>query len=371
MACLFLGLTILAGAGGCDSPRDAPSAVSTASAGKPATDQKPATDAQASSPQPGPSKEAPGPAPIGMAWIPGGEFWMGEESEEDAKPVHRVRVDGFWIDRTEVTNEQFSRFVAATGFRTTAERPPDLAEIMKQVPPGTPPPPPEALVPGSLVFNPPAAPVSLDDFSQWWTWTPGANWRHPEGPESTIAGREQHPVVQVCWDDAMAYCKWAGKRLPTEAEWEFAARGGLDRKRYVWGNDLNPDGKCMTNNWQGHFPNENTAADGFPRTAPVGTFPPNGFGLVDMSGNVWEWCSDWYQQRIYTAHDRTPNPQGPQSSYDPQEPLVAKRIQRGGSFMCSDQYCTRYLPGARGKGDPSSAATNLGFRCVLSPKSTP
>jgi formylglycine-generating enzyme required for sulfatase activity len=313
-------------------------------------------------PSPAVAREAPGPAPEGMVWIPGGEFWMGEEDESDAKPVHRVSVDGFWMDRTEVTNEQFERFVRATGYVTVAERKPDAKDYPDA--------PPELLVPGSIVFTPPSEPVPLNNHLVWWRYVPGADWRHPDGPESSIAGKENHPVVQVCFEDAVAYCKWAGKRLPTEAEWEFAARGGLDRKRYTWGSELNPDGKWMANNWQGQFPAENTAADGFTRTAPVGTFPPNGYGLVDMAGNVWEWCADWYQPS-YPAHDRTPNPQGPASSYDPQEPGIPKRVQRGGSFLCSDLYCTRYLPGARGKGAIDSGASHLGFRTVLSPKPGP
>jgi formylglycine-generating enzyme required for sulfatase activity len=296
-----------------------------------------------------------------MVWIPGGEFWMGsdDESMRDAQPVHRVRVDGFWMDRTEVTNAQFAQFVAVTGYVTVAERTPDSKDYPDA--------PPELLVPGSIVFTPPPGPVPLSNHLVWWRYVPGADWRHPEGPDSSIAGRENHPVVQVCWYDAVAYCQWAGKRLPTEAEWEFAARGGLERKRYVWGDELNPGGKWMVNNWQGRFPSENTAADGFTRTSPVGTFPPNGYGLHDMAGNVWEWCADWYQPG-YPAHDRTPNPQGPDVSHDPAEPGVPKRVQRGGSFLCSDLYCTRYLPGARGKGAPDSGASHVGFRCVLSPK---
>jgi formylglycine-generating enzyme required for sulfatase activity len=315
-----------------------------------------ATDAAASVPD---TKAPPGPAPEGMVWIPGGEFWMGDEDERDAQPWHRVRVSGFWMDRTEVTNEQFARFVRETDYITVAERKPDAKDY-----PGA---PPEKLVPGSIVFKPPSGPVPLSNHYVWWDYMPGADWRHPEGPGSSIADRGQHPVVHVCWDDAVAYCKWAGKRLPTEAEWEFAARGGLERNRYVWGNDLSPGGKWMVNNWQGHFPDVNTATDGFARTAPVGSFPPNDYGLFDMAGNVWEWCADWYQP-VYPAHDRTPDPQGPESSYDPQEPGIAKRVQRGGSFLCSDQYCTRYLPGARGKGAPDSATPHLGFRCVTSPK---
>jgi sulfatase modifying factor 1 len=296
-----------------------------------------------------------------MVWIPAGEFWMGsdDESMRDARPVHRVKVDGFWMDRSEVTNEQFARFVRATGYVTVAERKPDPKDFPDA--------PPELLVAGSIVFTPPKEPVPLTNHLVWWRYQPGADWRHPEGPESSIEGREKHPVVQVCWDDADASCKWAGKRLPTEAEWEYAARGGLERRLYTWGDELNPGGKWMCNNWQGKFPTENTKDDGYLGTAPVGSFPPNGYGLVDMAGNVWEWCSDWYQPG-YPAHDRTPNPQGPASSYDPAEPGVPKRVQRGGSFLCCDNYCTRYLPGTRGKGALDSGASHLGFRCVLSPK---
>jgi formylglycine-generating enzyme len=306
--------------------------------------------------------------PAGMVWIPAGKFMMGESHEEsfaDARKVHEVELDGFWMDKTEVTNEQFARFVKATGYVTTAEKAPDLKEIMAQLPPGTPPPPKEALVPGSLVFTPPKEEVPLNNHLVWWRWQPGANWRHPEGPGSDIKGKDNHPVVQVSWEDAAAYAKWAGKRLPTEAEWEYAARGGLDRKRYVWGDKLKPDGKWMANIWQGKFPKENTKEDGYERSAPVGSFPANGYGLHDMSGNVWEWCADWYQPDYYEKGPKK-NPQGPRSSFDPLEPLVPKRVQRGGSFLCSDMYCIRYLPGGRGKGDVKSAANHIGFRCVRS-----
>jgi formylglycine-generating enzyme required for sulfatase activity len=294
-----------------------------------------------------------------MVWIPGGSFWMGSDDSQmpDARPVHRVRVDGFWMGRTEVTNAQFARFVAATGYRTVAERPPDPKDF-----PGA---PAESLVPGSILFDPPEGDVPLDDAYRWWRYVPGADWRHPEGPGSSIEGKDDHPVVHVCYEDAAAYAQWAGERLPTEAEWEFAARGGLDRQTYVWGDELNPGGRWLVNNWQGRFPGENTAEDGFPGIAPVGSFPPNGYGLLDMAGNVWEWCADWYRPEYY-AYSPEDNPPGPESSYDPQEPGVAKRVQRGGSFLCSDLYCRRYLPAARGKGAVDSGASHIGFRCVKS-----
>ena len=301
----------------------------------------------------------PGPAPEGMVWIPSGEFTMGSDDEamSDARPLHKVGVDGFWIDKTEVTNQQFEKFVKATGYVTVAEKAPDSAAF-----PGV---PKEALVPGSLVFSPPVGRVSLDNHLAWWRYVPGADWRHPTGPESTIKGLENHPVVHVCWDDAVAYAKWAGKRLPTEAEWEYAARGGLEGKRYCWGDELMDGKKWRVNNWQGIFPSENLEEDGFNATAPVGSYASNGYGLADMAGNVWEWCSDWYQP----GYDPTArkNPKGPESSYDPAEPGMPKRVQRGGSFLCSDLYCVRYLPGARGKGATDSGASHVGFRCVQSP----
>jgi formylglycine-generating enzyme required for sulfatase activity len=271
------------------------------------------------------------------------------------------------MDETEVTNAQFAEFVKATGYVTVAEKPPTLEEIMKQLPPGTEPPPREKLVACSLVFTPPARPVSLDEHYQWWALVPGADWRHPEGPGSSIKGRENHPVVHVCWHDAVAYAKWANKRLPTEAEWEFAARGGLDQKPYTWGDELMKDGKWQANIWQGKFPGENTAEDRYERSAPVRSYPPNGYGLYDMAGNVWEWCSDWYRPD-YFQKSPTHNPQGPDSSYDPNEPTIPKRVQKGGSFLCSDLYCIRYRPGTRGKGDMTSGLNHLGFRCVQSPK---
>jgi formylglycine-generating enzyme len=294
-----------------------------------------------------------------MFWVPGGTFWMGADdaSMPDAKPVHEVSLSGFWMDRTEVTNRQFARFVKETGYRTIAERQPDAKDFPDA--------PPKKLVPGSIVFTPPVGRVSLEDPLVWGRGVPGANWRHPEGPESNIDGKDDYPVVQICWYDAVACANWAGKRLPTEAEWELAARGGKVRSRYVWGDDPLPGGKRQANIWEGHFPDQNSADDGFARTAPVATFPPNGFGLYDIAGNVWEWCSDWYRPG-YDPSQRL-DPSGPNSSYDPGEPGVAKHVQRGGSFLCSDQYCTNYLPGARGKGAPDSAASHVGFRCVLSP----
>jgi formylglycine-generating enzyme required for sulfatase activity len=278
-------------------------------------------------------------------------------------------VAGFWLDRTEVTNAQFRAFVDATGYVTTAENPPALEEIMSQVSPGTPPPAPEQLVPGSLVFTTPAGEIDLRDYSQWWTWTPGADWRHPEGPGSSIDGRDEHPVVQVSWDDAVAYAGWAGKRLPSEAEWEFAARGGLEGKPYTWGDERPTDSRIPANIWQGEFPHANTSADGFIRTAPVGSFPPNGYSLYDMAGNVWEWCSDWYERDMYARRsDSGPvvNPAGPERSDDPGHPFEPRRVQRGGSFLCADNYCSRYRPSARQGGSPDTGMSHVGFRCAMS-----
>jgi len=299
--------------------------------------------------------------PAGMAWIPGGRFWMGTNQMDDAQPVHEVEVNGFWMDRTDVTNEEFSRFVRATGYVTVAERPLNPKEF-----PGV---TPADLGPGSVVFSPPLGAVPLDDPLRWWKFVKGANWRHPEGPNSSIHGKEKYPVTQIAWEDAMAYAKWAGKRLPTEAEWEFAARGGLDRKTYVWGDDLQPGGRWQANTFQGHFPNKNLHADGYSGTAPVASFPPNGYGLYDMAGNVWQWVADWYRDDYYVQQSHagvSQNPQGPNDSFDPQEPNLPKRVQKGGSFLCTDQYCERYMPGARGKGDPQTATNHIGFRCVRS-----
>jgi formylglycine-generating enzyme required for sulfatase activity len=226
----------------------------------------------------------------------------------------------------------------------------------------------QPLKPFSIVFTPPekaVEPNAADPYS-WWQPVAGANWRHPEGPKSDWLGREDHPVVHICYDDALAYAKWAKKRLPTEAEWEFAARGGLDRKPYYWGDELTPGGKFMANTWQGEFPASNTLKDGFKGTAPVASYPSNGFGLFDMSGNVWEWCADWYHPKYY-HFGATRNPQGPRASSDPVEPGVPKRVQRGGSYLCADNYCMRYCAGGRGKGEPTSAGNNIGFRCVRSP----
>lgn len=301
---------------------------------------------------------APAASTNGMVWIPSGTFWMGAaDGRSDELPLHQVTVDGFWMDKTEVSNDQFSKFVDATGYVTIAERKPDPKDF-----PGA---DPAMLVPGSVVFSPPSEEVSLNDPSQWWRYVPGANWRHPNGPDSDINGKEKYPVVHVAWDDAVAYAKWAGKRLPTEAEWEYAARGGLDRKPYVWGFEQTPDGKWPANIWQGHFPNQNTGDDGFTNLAPVGSFKPNGYGLYDMAGNVWEWCADWYRPDYY-AKSPTNNPTGPTDSFDPDEPAAQKRVQRGGSFMCSDVYCSGYRPSARMKCTPDTGLSHTGFRCVMS-----
>ena len=308
----------------------------------------------------------PEPAPVGMAWIPGGQFWMGAADDHmtDARPWHRVYIDGYWMDKTEVTNEEFARFVEATAYVTVAERTPRPEDYPQALP--------EKLVAGSVVFSPPAHPVELNNHFRWWTYVPGANWRHPEGPNSNIKHRMNHPVVHIAYEDAVAYCAWAGKRLPTEAEFESASRGGLDRKRYAWGDEFMPGGKYMANTFQGHFPDTNTGEDGYRSTATVGSFPANGYGLFDMAGNVWEWTSDWYRPDYYQALSGTGgiaiNPKGPADSFDPSEPGVWKRVHRGGSFLCTDQYCARYIAGGRGKGEPDTGTNHLGFRCVRDPR---
>lgn len=309
-----------------------------------------------------------------MVWIPGGAFTMGGDdplSRNDEKPLHRVRVDGFWIGATEVTNAQFAAFVEATGYITTAERPVDWEELKKQVPPGTPKPSDEALAPGSLVFTPPMRPVSLADFTQWWSWVHGASWRCPEGPGSTIAGREDYPVVHISFEDAQAYCDWLGARLPTEAEWEYAARGGLEGKVNAWGDE--PIDATRANTWQGRFPAQNTEEDGYATAAPVASYPANGYGLFDMAGNVWEWCSDLYRPDAYALRvdgladgAASVNPTGPAKAMDPRNPWSPEsRVHRGGSFLCTDQYCSSYRPSARMAAPPDSGMQHLGFRVVV------
>ena len=308
----------------------------------------------------------------GMVWVPGGEFTMGSElpgAKRNEQPAHKVIVDGFWLDEHDVTNAEFRKFVETTGYKTTAERPVDWEELKKQVAPGTPKPAEEMLKPGSLVFTPPSGPVDLRDMNAWWQWTIGANWQHPEGPDSKLAGRDDHPVVQVSWDDAVAYAKWAGKRLPTEAEWEFAARGGLEGKRFAWGDEFKPGGKFRANTWTGKFPEKNTKEDGFERTSPVKAFPPNGYGLYDMGGNVWNWCSDWYRPDTHVQMAAEPachNPTGPKASFSPNNPLQQERVTKGGSFLCHVDYCESYRPAAR-RGTPyDTGMSHIGFRCAKS-----
>jgi formylglycine-generating enzyme required for sulfatase activity len=278
----------------------------------------------------------------------------------DSRPIHRVYVDGFYMDKTDVTNDQFARFVAATGYLTVAERTP-RAEDFPRAPPGN-------LVPGSVVFTPPSNPVPLNSHFRWWSYIAGANWRHPLGPASDISNKGQYPVVHVAYEDAAAYAAWAGKRLPTEAEWEFAARGGLVGKVYAWGDVFRPGGRWMANTHQGQFPTQDTGADSYAGLAPVAQYPANGYGLYDMAGNAWQWTSDWYRpdyyQQLAAAGGVARNPKGPDSPYDPSEPTQPKRVQRGGSFLCTDQYCSRFAVGTRGKGEVSTGTNHLGFRCI-------
>lgn len=304
-------------------------------------------------------------APKNMSWIPGGTFWMGSEDfYPEERPVHQVHVDGFWMDTHPVTVAEFRRFVKDTGHVTVAETAPDPADYPDADP--------TDLVPGSLVFTPPSGPVSLDDYRQWWSWVPGADWRHPEGPDSNAGGRERHPVTHVAYSDALAYARWAGKELPTEAQWEFAARGGLDRATYVWGDEFAPGGRHQANTWQGSFPWQNLEEDGFPGTSPVGSFRPNGYGLVDMAGNVWQWTTD-HHTADHGASGRNVAPASP--CCIPRNPRVEaavrrdgeaypRRVIKGGSHLCAPNYCLRYRPAAR-QGDTEETSTcHIGFRCI-------
>lgn len=304
-----------------------------------------------------------------MVIIPGGTFNMGAREREFARadefPVNKIKVDSFLLDKHPVTNAQFRKFVEETGYVTTAEVAPDWEEIKKQLPPGTPKPPDSLLVPASLVFNSPDHPVSIQNYQQWWEWVPGANWRQPLGPGSNLEGMDDQPVVHVSWFDARAYAKWAGKRLPTEAEYEYAARGGHDEYIYPWGNEKVTEEKA--NYWQGTFPYDNTASDGYQNTAPVMSFPPNNYGLYDMAGNVWQWTNDWYHHDYYKMLEKdqlTVNPGGPDQSWDPVEPNIPKKSIRGGSFLCNDSYCAGYRASARMKSSPDSGMMHLGFRCA-------
>jgi formylglycine-generating enzyme required for sulfatase activity len=316
-----------------------------------------------------PGLAAPGPAPAkNMIWIPGGEFLMGSDDfYPEERPVHPVSVDGFWIDEHPVTVAQFRRFVKATGHVTWAELTPNAADYPDADP--------DLLVPGSLVFESTTGPVDLSDVRNWWSWMPGAQWRHPEGPDSTVHGRELHPVTHVAYQDAVAYAEWIGKQLPTEAQWERAARGGLEGKVFCWGDEFAPRGKMMANTWQGQFPWENLMYDRFERTSPVKSFSANGFGLYDMAGNVWEWTSDFFTPRHGDSQERpccTPhNPRvtAPGQSYDLGAPGadIPRRVTKGGSHLCAPNYCLRYRPAARQGEAVDTSTGHIGFRCVLSP----
>lgn len=317
----------------------------------------------------------------GMVKVPSGKFVMGGNPREitgeelpgmqprpDEFPNNKINITGFWIDETEVTNAQFQEFVNATGYVTTAERPIPIEEIMAQLPEDATPPPAEMLAPAALVFHSPdnknGGNLGVQD---WWQVVKGANWKHPEGPGSDINGKENHPVVHVSWYDANAYAKWSGKRLPTEAEWEYAARGGKEKEIFPWGNDFSEKNDFKANFWQGDFPFINTAKDGFEKLAPVKSFEPNGFGLYDMAGNVWEWCNDWFHYEYYKcieASNLENNPTGPDFSFDPYLPDMAQKVSRGGSFLCNDSYCSGYRVSARMKSSPDTGLEHTGFRCV-------
>jgi formylglycine-generating enzyme required for sulfatase activity len=313
--------------------------------------------------------QPPGPPPdANMVWIPGGTFHMGSDKHyPEERPVHRVTVDGFWMDRVPVTNERFARFIEVTGHVTFAEIPPRAEDYPGALP--------EQLFAGSLVFVKPGGPVDRTDFTNWWHWMKGAHWRHPYGPESSLAGLDQHPVVHVTFDDAEAFARWEEKTLPTEAEWEWAARGGLDGAAYAWGEQFLPGDRHMANTWQGEFPWENTTRDGYERTSPVGVFPPNGYGLHDVIGNVWEWTTDWYQPRheadVVKACCIPKNPRGPrrEDSYDPCQPqiMIPRKVLKGGSHLCAPNYCRRYRPAARFPEPVDTSTCHVGFRCIVRP----
>jgi len=289
-----------------------------------------------------------------MCWIPGGEFAMGSaEFYPEEEPVHRERVEGFWLDEHPVTVAEFRRFVKATGHRTTAETAPSTEDFPDADP--------AQLVPGSLVFRPTTGPVRLDDYTQWWAWTPGADWRHPEGPDSTVNGRDRHPVTHVSLFDARAYADWAGKELPTEAEWEYAARGGLDGARFAWGDEELIHHRRQANSWQGEFPWQNTLDDGFAGTSPIGSFPANGYGLVDVTGNVWEWTVDPW------TIDHSSSCCAPAGPASPTVEPYPRRVVKGGSHLCAPNYCLRYRPAARQGQTEDTSTGHLGFRCLLRP----
>jgi sulfatase modifying factor 1 len=325
-----------------------------------ATSTPPPGDASAPSPTPEGPRDARQP---NMVWIPGGTFQMGSADHyPEEAPVHRVRVDGFWMDHHTVTNQEFARFVKNTRYVTLAERAPDPADY-----PGA---TPELLVAASVVFQQPTRPVSLDSPYSWWTYVPGANWRQPQGPGSSVKRRPDHPVVHVAWEDVAAYAGWAGKDLPTEAEWEYAARGGLEGATYAWGEEITPEGRWMANTWQGKFPMHNTGEDGHTGTAPVSSYPPNGYGLADMIGNVWEWTTDWFAAHSVPAHAccSIENPRGGQreGSHDPEltGTHIPRRVMKGGSHLCAPNYCRRYRPAARMAQPVDTSTSHLGFRCM-------
>ena len=313
---------------------------------------------------------APQNIPNNMVLIPGGEYLMGSDKSEsytNEKPVHRVVVSSFFMDKYEVTNQQFLQFVNETGYTTTAEKKINWDEMMSQLRPGTSRPPDSLLEPGSLIFKASSYPIPLNDESSWWEWEKGASWKHPSGKNSSINEIMDHPVVHISWDDAVAYAQWAGKRLPTEAEWEWAARGKKTDAIYPWGNESINETPMKANFWQGHFPYKNTKQDGYHLTAPVGSFISNEYGLFDMSGNVWEWCSDFYHINSY-SYDKEKgiciNPKGPKTSYDPSEPFAIKKILRGGSFLCNDSYCSGYRVSRRMSSSKDTGLMHTGFRCV-------